>query len=315
MRRMGGLRKLMPITASTMIVGWLAIAGVPPFAGFWSKDEILLFAYNENVVLWAIGLLTALLTAFYMSRQVFMVFFGEPHWKQAEATESSGEAEQSAAEVTSGARTEHSGGHGAEPAGGATATAVDDPLEPPHAHGEVHPHESPWPMTVPLVVLAILSVLGGGLNLPFNDDLKFLEHWLHPSVEVGEAELHVSTSTQIVLLVAAVITALVGIAIAAQVYLRRKVAAARFELPLFLHAWYYDESISRFMAGPGRRTFDAMTWFDAHVIDGAINGVAGIVSWFGGRLRRAQTGYVRNYALEIAAGTIIVVGLFLLMGA
>src|SRR6202008_392315 len=80
MRRMGGLRKVMPITAATFIVGWLAIAGIPPFAGFWSKDEILLAAYESNKVLWAIGLVTALLTAFYMSRQVFMVFFGEPRW-------------------------------------------------------------------------------------------------------------------------------------------------------------------------------------------------------------------------------------------
>ena len=77
MRRMGGLRKLMPITAVTFIVGWLAIAGVPPFAGFWSKDEILLFAYDKSPALWAVGLVTALLTAFYMSRQVFMVFFGD----------------------------------------------------------------------------------------------------------------------------------------------------------------------------------------------------------------------------------------------
>jgi len=82
MRRMGGLRKLMPITAATFIVGWLAIAGVPPFAGFWSKDEILLAAYDANAALWAVGLVTALLTTFYMSRQVFMVFFGQPRWNE-----------------------------------------------------------------------------------------------------------------------------------------------------------------------------------------------------------------------------------------
>src|SRR5207248_315171 len=80
MRFMGALRKLMPITCGTFIVGWLAIAGVPPFAGFWSKDEILLAAWGDNKALWAIGLVTALLTAYYMSRQVFMVFFGEPRW-------------------------------------------------------------------------------------------------------------------------------------------------------------------------------------------------------------------------------------------
>ena len=80
MRRMGALRKVMPITAAAFIVGWLAIAGVPPFAGFWSKDEILAFAYDESPALWVLGLITALLTAFYMSRQVFLVFFGEARW-------------------------------------------------------------------------------------------------------------------------------------------------------------------------------------------------------------------------------------------
>jgi NADH-quinone oxidoreductase subunit L len=304
MRRMGALRKLMPITATTFIVGWLAIAGVPPLAGFWSKDEILAFAFNENAALWALGLLTALLTAFYMSRQVFMVFFGKARWEHADA--GGGEAAQSAAEVTSGERSEHTGE--------AEAPAVDERLEPQHAHGDIHPHESPWLMTVPLIVLAFCSLVGGILNLPFDEDYKFLEHWLHPSVEVGEAELDLSGTTQLVLAGIAVVIALAGIALAAQVYLRRRAAAERFELPLFAHAWYYDESIGAFVAGPGRRSFDAITWFDAHVIDGIINGVAGIVSWVGGRLRKVQTGYVRNYALEIAVGTIVVVGLFLVMG-
>ena len=83
MRRMGRLRKLMPITAVTFIVGWLAIAGVPPFSGFWSKDEILLAASQKSWALWAVGFVTALLTAYYMTRQVIMVFFGEAHWQDA----------------------------------------------------------------------------------------------------------------------------------------------------------------------------------------------------------------------------------------
>jgi NADH-quinone oxidoreductase subunit L len=83
MRRMGGLKKWMPITAGTFIVGWLAIAGVPPFAGFWSKDEILLYAYDKSAALWFVGMVTALLTAYYMSRQVFMVFFGDERWREA----------------------------------------------------------------------------------------------------------------------------------------------------------------------------------------------------------------------------------------
>ncbi|MCP3938729.1 MAG: NADH-quinone oxidoreductase subunit L [Actinomycetia bacterium] len=82
MRKMGALRALMPITAGTFIVGWLAIAGVPPFSGFWSKDEILLAAWEKSPVLWVVGLVTALLTAYYMSRQVFLVFFGEARWSE-----------------------------------------------------------------------------------------------------------------------------------------------------------------------------------------------------------------------------------------
>ncbi|MER3453337.1 MAG: NADH-quinone oxidoreductase subunit L [Acidimicrobiia bacterium] len=85
MKRMGGLASVMPLTAATFIVGWLAIAGIPPFAGFWSKDEILLAAWNFNKGLWAIGALTALLTAYYMSRQVFLVFFGEARWDEGHA--------------------------------------------------------------------------------------------------------------------------------------------------------------------------------------------------------------------------------------
>jgi NADH-quinone oxidoreductase subunit L len=80
MRRMGALRKLMPVTAITFIIGWLAIAGVPPFAGFWSKDEILLYVYANNRFLYVVGLVTALLTAYYMTRQVIMVFYGKAKW-------------------------------------------------------------------------------------------------------------------------------------------------------------------------------------------------------------------------------------------
>ena len=91
MRRYGGLRKLMPVTAVTFIVGWLAIAGVPPLSGFWSKDEILAFAWDSSPALWAVGLLTAVLTAFYMSRLVFMTFYGEARWNDG-AGEASGGA-------------------------------------------------------------------------------------------------------------------------------------------------------------------------------------------------------------------------------
>jgi NADH-quinone oxidoreductase subunit L len=277
MRRMGGLRKFMPVTAATFIVGWLAIAGVPPFAGFWSKDEILAFTFNHNKALWAIALFTAFLTAFYMSRQVFMVFYGTPRWKDEPA---------------------HAGDHAEEHEG----------------HAEIHPHESPWIMLLPLVVLAVLATVGGVLNLPFDEDFKFLEIWLHPVVEGAEAELTLSGAAQFALAALTVVLDVVAIGFAVVVYLRRRVPAERIERPVLAHAWYYDEAITDFMGGPGRRSFDGVAAFDATVVDGAVNGTATVVRASGGRLRRLQTGYVRNYALGIAVGTVLLVGLFILQG-
>ena len=152
MRRMGRLRKYMPVTAGTFIVGWLAIAGVIPFAGFWSKDEILAKAwFHHDYALWAVGLVAALLTAFYMTRQVWLVFYGDERWNPAAAVEAAD--------------------HGDDVDAG--------------SHGEVHPpHESPWIMTLPLVVLAVLSAVGFVIDLPFdNSKLNLLDRWLAPVLE------------------------------------------------------------------------------------------------------------------------------------
>jgi NADH-quinone oxidoreductase subunit L len=284
MRRMGGLRKFMPLTAATFMVGWLAIAGVPPFAGFWSKDDILLFAWGSGAAggkaLWAIGLVTALLTGYYMSREVFMVFFGEPRWRAEPAP---------------------------RPASvGAAANDLDVETDE-HAHGE--PHESPWIMTAPLVALSVLSIAGGVINLPFSDRVDFLEDFLHPVLGVNEAEIAVSTGAKVALAVIAVGAGLVGIAIAAAVYLRHRVRA--IEPEVLVHAWYYDEEVTAFMGGPGRKSFDAIAWFDAHVIDGAVNGVAAVVRDLGGRLRSVQSGFIRSYALGVTIGVVVVLGYFI----
>jgi len=292
MRRMGALRKYLPITAATFIVGWLAIAGVFPLAGFWSKDEILLFAWEKSPALWAVGWVTAVLTAFYMSRQVFMVFYGEPRWTD-EGTHAEGEAEQSAEAV------------GAEPTSHQTQAAVDA------HHGGAHPHESPWTMTTPLVVLAGLAAVGGALNLPFDDEFKFLEHWLEPVVIGSEAHSTASTALKIGLAVIALAGSIAGILIARAVYLRRQVAPEKIEKPILADAWRYDAAISAFVDGPGRKAFDGVAWVDRNIVDGAVNGVAAVVRTSGSALRRAQTGYVRNYALGVAAGAIVLVGVFL----
>jgi NADH-quinone oxidoreductase subunit L len=284
MRRMGGLRWFMPLTAATFMVGWLAIAGVPPFAGFWSKDDILLFAWGSGAAggkaLWAIGLVTALLTGYYMSREVFMVFFGEPRWRT--------EPEPQPASV------------------GAAANELDVEADE-HAHAD--PHESPWIMTAPLVVLAILSIVGGVINLPFNDDVHFLEHFLEPVLGANEAEIAVSTGAKVALAAVAIGAGLVGIALAAVVYLRHRVRA--IEPEVLAHAWYYDEEVTAFMGGPGRKSFDAIAWFDVHVIDGAVNGVAAVVRRVGERLRPVQSGFVRSYALGVTIGVVVVLGYFI----
>jgi NADH-quinone oxidoreductase subunit L len=285
MRRMGALRALMPVTAGTFIVGWLAIAGIPPFAGFWSKDEILAATWEENKLLWGVGFVTAVLTAFYMSRQVFLVFFGEARWKEADHTS----ADEALAEP------EH------EPAA-ATAASGD------HAeHHEGEPHESPWLMLVPLVVLAGLSIVGGALNLP---GVLTLEHWLEPVLEENIHELHLAGWIQVMLASGATVGGVLGILAARAVYLQRKVPAERVEPALFEHAWYVDEGLSAAVDGPVEAVAEGAAAFDKRGIDGLVNGVAAVVRGGGSRLRVVQTGFVRNYALGVAAGAVLLLAFF-----
>ncbi len=262
MRRMGALRKVMPVTAVTFIIGWLAIAGVPPFAGFWSKDDILLAAYDKSPVLWAIGLLTALLTAYYMTRQVIMVFYGKARWHDAHDE------------------------HG--------------------AHGDFEPHESPVIMLVPLVGLAVLSIVGGAINLPFGANPEKLAHWLEPVV--GE---HHSTTAKLPFALIATVAALIGIAVSVMIYAKHK--AEPIEPPVLAEGWYYDATVSRFMGGPGREGFAAAAWFDSHIIDGTVNGVGRVVRGTAQRIRTVQSGNVRNYAAAIGVGVVLLLAWFVVV--
>ncbi len=270
MRKMGALRVLMPVTGFTFIIGWLAIAGVPPFAGFWSKDEILLYVYANNRGLYVVGLVTALLTAFYMTRQVIMVFFGEAKWK--------------------------------------------DQSEEHGAHGDFVPHESPKMMLFPLIVLAMLSVGGGLLQLPFTKDLHFLEKWLEPIVEHGEA--HISGSwaydNKYILMLVAIAVALSGIALAVGVYGKKKLPA--IEPQILVNAWNYDKGVSALMGGPGRQSFEGVAWADAHVIDGAVRGAGSVVRQSSGLIRKIQSGYVRVYAAAIVVGVLAMLAWFMWRG-
>ena len=287
MRRMGALRKVMPITSATFIVGWLAIAGFPGFSGFFSKDEILLFAYEKSPILWAVGVVTALLTAFYMSRQVFMVFYGKARWdRPMEEAAPALAAEREAAGID--------GGHGVGPT------------------GEIHPHESGWKMTLPLMILAPFALVAGFINSPFVDRGKFLEHWLDPVVKFGEAHATAGTGVKIGLAAVATVVGLLGIAIAFVVYLKnRQDLAEKIEQPILAKGWYYDSSISAFMGGPGRKAFDAVAWVDKNIVDGAVNGVASLVGDGSAKARLTQSGYVRNYALGFAVGAIVLAGFIL----
>ncbi|HVM39954.1 MAG TPA: NADH-quinone oxidoreductase subunit L [Acidimicrobiia bacterium] len=315
MRRMGGLRKYMPVTAATFIVAWLAIAGIVPLAGFWSKDEILASAWVDGkYALWAVGAVTALLTGFYMTRQVFMVFFGPERWRDPAPSRET---------VTVGAASmEAVAGEGAvEDAAMAPAESQADPhvtdpterLDPPHAHTPAeHPHESPAVMLFPLVVLAGLSAIGGLLNLPF-EGLKFLTDWLHPIFH-GVEEPHVdSFGLGFALSTVAVIVAVVGILAARSLYrdmrgddpaARRMGGASTF----FERGWYFDRIYEKGIVAPGRRALVFLRdGVDLGIVDGAVNGVARLLNVGGEETRRVQSGYVRRYAIVLFAGTVALV--------
>jgi len=270
MRKMGALRKLMPITGFTFIIGWLAIAGIPPFAGFWSKDEVLLYAFANNRLLWLIGVITALLTAYYMTRQVIMVFFGEARWH--------------------------------------------DHAEENGAHGDHTPHESPWTMVTPLVVLAGLSIVGGAMQLPFSKSTHFLEHWLEPVVHHSEVSISGTWaySNKWLLLVVAILIAVSGVVAAIAVYAKGKFKI--IEPKILADAWRYDSAVSAIVGGPGRAAFGGVAAFDAKVVDGAVNGIGSEVRAASGLLRKVQNGLVRSYAFVIGLGAVVLLAWFLLRG-
>ncbi|MFN2606851.1 MAG: NADH-quinone oxidoreductase subunit L [Acidimicrobiales bacterium] len=309
MKRMGGLRRWMPITSATFIVAWLAIAGIPPFAGFWSKDDILANAWDKSPVLWAVGVVTAGLTAYYMARQVFLVFYGDERWKQAAEARTEPQAE---------AEPEHEPAAAGRHEGGVAVGAASHGEEAAHGghgeHGEFSPHESPWTMAFPLVVLAALAALGGLLNLPFGR-WDFLERWLAPVVGERLHELTLSGSAKLAFAAATTALCLVGIGVAYLIFLGHKIREEAVEPKVLRRAWYVDPLYAAVVEAPGRLLAAWSAYvFDAKVIDGAVNGVAALVRVGGSRLRAVQSGYVRNYALAVASGAVLIVGYVVVRG-
>ena len=276
-KRMGALAKFMPLTAITFLIGWFSIAGVPPFSGFWSKGDVLENAYSVSPALWVVGAFTAIVTAYYMGRLYLLVFTGDKRWQEGDAA--------------------GTGAHGVD------AHAASD------TH---HPHEPRKVMTLPLIVLSVAAVLGGLLNLPFHPNLVYLERWLSPVVGANLADPHDSVSKLWMLSIADGVFALAGLCLAYALW-RTSVDRPKLEPRFFYMAWFIDATFDRLIARPSTAlaAFSA-TVIDAKVIDGAVNGIAHLAKTSGDRLRKIQTGYVRNYALGIVGGTVVIVAYFLI---
>jgi NADH-quinone oxidoreductase subunit L len=305
MRKMGGLRKRIPITFWTMSAGVFAIAGIPPFAGFFSKDEILYrtFASDNPIgkLLWFVGLVTAGITSFYMFRLWFKTFFGPEHFEE------HGDLHDHGAAVHA-----HSGSH---------AVMVADPEEA-HAHSV---HESPWIMLFPLVVLAILSVIGGWVGIPAalggHDEIG---HFLDPVFTTpGTVEAATATAShglELGLAAVSVLVAAIGFYIAYVFYYKkpRTAAALAGRAPalyrLVENKFYIDEIYSALIVTP-------LLMFSRFFLGGLIDG--GIVNGSGAAagattqglsslVRRVQSGNIRSYAgwLAIGAAAVLLVMIF-----
>ena len=258
--KMGGLRKKMPVTFVTMMIAWLAIAGLPPMSGFFSKDEILAATFSRGggyVVLWLMGIVVAGLTAFYMSRLMFLTFFGKPRW-----------------------------GAGIEP------------------------RESPPVMTMPLVALAVLSVVGGLIQTPFHLGSAFgpgLEHFLEPSFELVQQVHLPSAGVQWLLAFTSVGVAAIGI-----LYAYRRYLAGTTPLPeqggiwdTLLAGYGVDQLYGKALVLPGKELANAAAFSaDVKIIDGAVNGVGLLVKRSAAWLRPIQSGLARSYGAGILVGTL-----------
>jgi NADH-quinone oxidoreductase subunit L len=338
MRRMGGLKKYMPITFATMLTGWLAISGIPIFAGFFSKDEILWRTWSAgsfglpnpswSKALWFIGALTALLTAVYMTRMMVMTFWGTERFRETNP--------------------EH-------------AHAGDTQDEAQHSDNGVHePHESPWLMTVPLIVLAILSTIGGLIGVPYalsslvgGHPENYIERILDPVIakvpghadSIGEVQEGANftllspapqpvdgppafapldahgesshspdeTREERLLALLSVLIALLGIATGWLIFKKRPL----LRMPHILENKYYvDEIYNAAIINPIKVGSREGLWklFDVGVIDGFLHSLGEVVTDTGKTVRHLQAGFVRGYAAIILLGALVVIGFFAYYG-
>jgi NADH-quinone oxidoreductase subunit L len=265
-RNMGGLRKKLPITFITFLLATLAISGIPPFSGFFSKDEILAHAFASNKLFWALGLIGSMMTAFYMFRLLFLTFYG----------------------------TYRGGEH------------------------KVHAHESPKVMTIPLIILAILSTIGGFVGVPeslggSSQISKFLDPVFHDAIKALPMESP-SGIPEIGLMGFTVIVVFASIFLAWYFYISRKrvPSAEGTKLPfltnLSYHKYYVDEIYSALITKPLDKISELLKdVVDNKLIDGIVNASGKVTEWVSGLMRFVQTGNVDFYLLAMVVGIALII--------
>lgn len=311
MRLMGGLRKYMPITAITFLIGTLAISGIPPFAGFWSKDEILGNAFAANPVLWGVGWLTAGITAFYMFRMYFSTFEGKFRGNETEIRQRLKTSVGST--VKAGLEQIPAFGPGAMDTRELAAAAAHDKA---HGHSE-YPHESPWTMTLPLMTLAVPSILIGLVGTPF---ANYFEEFIHPPsetvIEIAEKASEFDLSEFLLMAGSSVGIALIGITLASLMYLQNKIDPAAIAAkikPLYdlsLHKWYFDEIYDRVFVQGLRRLARQVMEVDFRVVDGAVNLTGFFTLVSGEGLKYLENGRAQFYALIVFGAVLCLVIVF-----
>ena len=255
-RKMGGLKSKLPITHITFLIGCIAIAGVPPFSGFFSKDEILAAAYAKNPIYWFLGVVGAAMTAFYMFRLYATTFLGQFRGTEAQAS---------------------------------------------------HLHESPISMTLPLIILAVLSAVGGAMGVP---EILGGHHWLshHLSSIIGaEHALHLSHTTEWILMGTSVAIALVALLIAIGKYSKQADGEPQTALGRFLYnKWLVDELYENVIVQPLNRLAGFLKdVVEKNVIDGVVNGTGKLVQYGARQTRLMQSGQVGYYILFMVLSIVL----------
>ena len=266
-QKMGGLKEYLPVTYKTFLIGAIAIAGIPPFAGFFSKDEILWKAFSSDQgswILWLLGVFGAAMTAFYMFRLVTLTFEGEKRFD----------------------------------------------------YHRMHPHEAPRTMTIPLIILAILSLVGGFVGIPH---ASIIENWLEPFFSPAQYKLltgeHAGGLMEYLLMFISVAIAASGIYLARWIYLQRAEIAVSLAkryprmYRTLLNKYYVDEMYDAVIVDPTVKMSNDVLWkaMDVGMIDGSVNGSAKLINGIGQVVRKIQTGVAQTYAVVFIGGILFVI--------